>query len=403
MTALFIGVYADPNTISLINRNSKNSGSVSIAAIKYTHLIGEGIENEFGHNSTKLFLVPLGMYPICKFLIWFPRKINDSYYIPFINIIFFKQISISVYLFFFSFFWYFKNYRINQKYIFFSCVYLPFLIGLFPLKIFKSVYVTTFVPDLPEYEFFYSKSLFSLKFFFVPLYIYLSKKIISLSDYYVFITKYMVDFFPTKPYSIIEGFVDIKNNNIEVEVYKRNAIMYSGALLDKYGITYLLKAFIQIKGDYELWLFGNGDMDDIINKFSNLDSRIKYFGVRPNSEVLVFQKKAKLLINPRPSNNDFTKYSFPSKLMEYLVSGTPVLTTRLPGIPDDYSDKMYFIDCETVDGIKESILKCFSKSQTELNLFGFNAKLYVINNKNNYTLINNLVCEISINNKNRTF
>jgi hypothetical protein len=81
--------------------------------------------------------------------------------------------------------------------------------------------------------------------------------------------------------------------------------------------------------------------------------------------------------------------------MEYLASGTPVLTTRLPGIPDDYSDKMFFIDLETVEGIKDSMLNCLSKSQVELNLFGYNAKLYVTKNKNNYRLIEDLIVNLS--------
>lgn len=43
----------------------------------------------------------------------------------------------------------------------------------------------------------------------------------------------------------------------------------------------------------------------------------------PNSGVLKAQSESEILVNPRNDNNEFTKYSFPSKVIEYLGSGTP--------------------------------------------------------------------------------
>ena len=88
MKFLFIGVYANQDLILKLNKLSSNDGSMSIAAIKYTRLIGEGFKHNVGDNSTNLFLVPIGMYPVCKVFLWNKRKIDGNYYIPFINIIF---------------------------------------------------------------------------------------------------------------------------------------------------------------------------------------------------------------------------------------------------------------------------------------------------------------------------
>ena len=122
-----------------------------------------------------------------------------------------------------------------------------------------------------------------------------------------------------------------------------------------------------------------------------MDYRIKYFGNRPNEEVIEYQKKAKILINPRFSSNEFTKYSFPSKLIEYMSSGTPVLTTRLLGIPDDYEDKMFYIDEETIYGLQNALLRCLNISQEDLNTFGINTRNYVIEEKNNFVQIKSLI------------
>jgi glycosyltransferase involved in cell wall biosynthesis len=392
MKVLFVGVYASQELVSRFNKQSNKEGSISVAAIKYTRLIGEGFKYNIGSNSTNLFLVPIGMYPVCKIKLWSKIKIEDNHYIPFINFIIIKQLSITLYLFYFSIKWYFQNIGNEKKIIVFSFLYLPFLIAIAPLRLLKNIYITSFVPDMPEYEFSYSKTKFSLKKGLVPLYIYISNKIVGVNDYFVYITKYMKDIFGEKPYQVIEGFTDAEITIRENEyILEKKGIMYAGALFEKFGLKILLDAFIEIEGDFELWLFGTGDMEKEIQLYSLKDTRVRYFGNRPNGEILEFEKKAKLLVNPRFSDNEFTKYSFPSKLMEYMSSGTPVLTTKLPGIPDDYHDKMYYIGEETTLGLKESMLRCLSKPQKELDLFGANAKAYVLDRKNNYIQINVLI------------
>lgn len=198
--------------------------------------------------------------------------------------------------------------------------------------------------------------------------------------------------FGNKLFYIIEGFTDIHQKEPkDTNIGKKNAIMYAGSLYEKFGIKYLLSAFHEIDGDYELWLFGKGDLKKEIELYAQKDTRIKYWGVRPNEEILEYEKKAKLLVNPRFTVNEFTKYSFPSKLMEYMASGTPLLTTKLLGIPDDYHDKMFFIDDETIAGLKNSLLRCLAKPQKELDSFGRNTQAFVMNEKNNYKQIGKLL------------
>ena len=45
-------------------------------------------------------------------------------------------------------------------------------------------------------------------------------------------------------------------------------------------------------------------------------------------------------MNPRSADAEYTKYSFPSKTIEYLATGVPVVMNRLPGIPEEYE---YFV------------------------------------------------------------
>ena len=106
-------------------------------------------------------------------------------------------------------------------------------------------------------------------------------------------------------------------------------------------------------------------------------------GVRPNSEIVYEEQRAALLINPRPSAEEYTKYSFPSKTMEYLVSGTPVMTTKLSGIPKDYDGYLYWIEDETSDGIEKALKEFFKIDKTTRYDSGKRSREFVMNNKSN--------------------
>ena len=208
-------------------------------------------------------------------------------------------------------------------------------------------------------------------------------------DYYVILTQQMNEIVNprNKPYVVIEGMVDLKMDcmpNKLVDKYKEKVIIYAGALYEKYGVTSLIEAFIELKDkDARLWLFGDGDLVNEIKIYQEKDSRIKYFGVVPNEYVVREQLKATLLVNPRPSTEDFTKYSFPSKNMEYMASGTAVLTTSLQGIPKEYNEYVYLFNDETVDGMIETLTTILSKDKSELHDKGNKAKEFVLKAKNN--------------------
>lgn len=213
--------------------------------------------------------------------------------------------------------------------------------------------------------------------------------VISQYDKYVFLTEQMNKAinYKNKPYVIVEGQVDYKMQYTlidEKQKYKKRICLYSGALEEKYGIAKLVNCFIKADlKNVELHLYGTGKYKEQLLKITKSHKNIKYFGVVLNSEVVKEQMKATLLINPRPSNEEFTKYSFPSKNMEYMASGTPVLTTYLPGMPEEYKKYVYIFDDETENGMTETLKIILSKSQEELEEKGKSAKEFVLKRKNN--------------------
>ncbi len=149
------------------------------------------------------------------------------------------------------------------------------------------------------------------------------------------------------------------------------------------GIEYFVEGFLNANLDgVELHFYGTGDLVEWVIEMSNKHPQIKYMGNVSNDEIIKKQQEAFLLINPRPSNQEFCKYSFPSKTIEYMASGTPVLMTRLPGVPEDYFDYVYLLKEETSEGVREILGSILSKSIEENRLLGQKARNYVKENKN---------------------
>ena len=189
---------------------------------------------------------------------------------------------------------------------------------------------------------------------------------------------------PDKPCLIIEGIVN-KNlfvaNKKYINLKKEKAVMYAGMLNKKHRIEMLIKGFMLTKGDYELWLFGSGDFEREIQEYAKNDKRIKFFGRVNRNVVLEYEHRASLLVNIRDSKEEYTKFSFPSKTIEYMACGTPLLTTKLPGIPDEYYEYCYTLDDETVDGVNKSLENILSLPQDELLTKGKEAMNFIFSNK----------------------
>ena len=90
-----------------------------------------------------------------------------------------------------------------------------------------------------------------------------------------------------------------------------------------------------------------------------------------------------LLVNPRPTDEEYTNYSFPSKTLEYMSSGTYTLSTRLGGVPEEYFAHLGVIEDYTSSGIRDTIITALAKGRKELHKLGMEAKSFVLENKNN--------------------
>lgn len=205
---------------------------------------------------------------------------------------------------------------------------------------------------------------------------------------YIYLTKAMCQAVaPEKPYIVVEAIADVSSIQQPKLEEKANirAIMYAGMLHEKYGIINLLDAFDLLSNqNTELWLFGQGTAVAEIQRRTKNDARIKYFGSLPREIILQYERQATCLINPRNVDEMFTEYSFPSKTIEYMLSGTPVLTTKLKGIPSEYFEYVFTADSNAPVDLKLAIEAILKIPQKELVRFGQEAQGFVAREKNSY-------------------
>lgn len=208
-------------------------------------------------------------------------------------------------------------------------------------------------------------------------------------DAYVFLTEQMNSVVNRRhvPYAIIEGQVDVA---MELRVNDRESedagfvCLYAGGVDRRYGVETLVRGFLETtSSEAELHIYGSGDFEQELRSLAEDNQRLKYFGTVPNEVVVEKELKATLLVNPRPTTEDFTRFSFPSKNMEYMASGTPLLTTRLPGMPEEYLPHVYVLEDETSAGVAAALETLFATARDELHRKGKGAKDFVLHNKNN--------------------
>ena len=217
----------------------------------------------------------------------------------------------------------------------------------------------------------------------------ISNFIIRNSTDYVFLTQAMNEYLgnTTKPYVVLEGHADISMENCRPSMDRKlspKVCMYAGCISKQYGLGDLVTAFQ--KADLpgvQLHLYGPCDYPEELKQIAAEDPRIVYGGMLLNTEIVDKEMEATLLVNPRPTHEEFVKYSFPSKTMEYMSTGTPVLTTKLPGMPEAYYPHVYFIEQETVDGIIDALRKTLAHSDEALFEKGCKARTFVLESRNN--------------------
>jgi len=208
---------------------------------------------------------------------------------------------------------------------------------------------------------------------------------IKCADSIIALNPKAVDLFaPGTPFIIIEGGVneqDVKPINQEKSNNKR--IVYSGALTEYSGILTLIESmkFIEDK-DIKLEIYGGGYIEDQVKLMAESMPNVFFCGKVSNDKMLDIQRNAYLLVNPRPTKDSIAQVTFPSKMFEYMISGTPVISTKLNGLSQGFLSRIFVIEDETPEGFSKTINRVCRMSQDDLKAVAESAYSFILKEKN---------------------
>ena len=250
-------------------------------------------------------------------------------------------------------------------------------------KRYPNTKIVCLVTDLPEYM---SSKKNIIRDAYKKIEDTLLKKCYESVDGWVLLSQHMAERLPIKKdnWVVMEGIYNgLTDDAVESTKSDEKYILYSGTLAKRYGIQTLVKAFHKSNiPDVKLYICGAGDSQKMIESYSQKDKRVRYLGQLRREDVLKLQKNAMLLVNPRTPEGEFTKYSFPSKTMEYMASGVPVLMYRLPGIPEEYFNYCYKVEDVGETALTKAIEDVLNKSSEELANMGKSAREFILEHKN---------------------
>ncbi len=246
------------------------------------------------------------------------------------------------------------------------------------------------IPDLPQDVGNKNKSISKTQSFLRGLYFKRTEDYFPSFDSFVLLTQYMREVVPCNDSQFIvsEGIYEetVTHRPIHVSDSEDFVLFYGGMLHERFGVKQLVDVFHSISNPkMKLQLCGYGDCVEYVKSLSESDKRIEYLGVIERERVLALEASASLLINPRiPDDNPFTRYSFPSKTMEYFASATPSLIYQLDGIPEEYYRYCYSLDANHTDSdsLRDKIQEIYSTPISERIKKGQEARHFIIENKN---------------------
>ena len=268
--------------------------------------------------------------------------------------------------------------------IMFYALTLPFAkLARYVKKKYPDIKICAVVPDLPQYMDTQSKKKAWYKRIVKDMRIRATYSCTRFIDKYIVLTETMKTDLNTENYLVMEGIAPQFKEFSYVERDKK-IVIYAGTLNKRYGIMDLVEAFSIASAknsSLELHIYGYGDSVLDIKEACKTNSAIKYFGTVSSDQLKDVILNADVLVNPRKNNEVFTKYSFPSKNLDYLSYGIPFVGYKLDGIPSEYFSYIITPNSDENCDLAEKILEAADMNKDERYNYYMHARDFIENNK----------------------
>ena len=173
-------------------------------------------------------------------------------------------------------------------------------------------------------------------------------------DGYLSLTNGLVEVYNSSaPSYVFEGLVCEESEGKKDPIF--NYFYFGGSLYERYGVKTLVDAFHKSNVKYKLVLAGSGPLAEYIEQMAEDDYRILYLSQLSKEKNIAYMRNSIANINPRPLDPKMDNESVPSKLLEYLSIGTPVISTKFPKLFSTFKDDITWIEGNSVEDMKYTL------------------------------------------------
>ena len=157
--------------------------------------------------------------------------------------------------------------------------------------------------------------------------------------------------------------IETVNTNKKDKDYEVIDVLYVGQVSEHKGVHILIKAFRQLNyKNIRLHILGKGESEDKFKNIAESDQRILFHGFVPDEELTRLYNKANVTVVP-----SIWYDNSPMVIYESFIAGTPVIGSRIGGIPEliEAGKNGFLFEAGNVDELK-AILENLIRTPAEL-------------------------------------
>ena len=143
----------------------------------------------------------------------------------------------------------------------------------------------------------------------------------------------------------------------EMNTYGKLHLLYAGSLDESRGVLGLIKLMKQVEDIASLTITGRGIISPALQTIYQNSSNITFKGFLDESQFEKILLDCDICVNPTPVNSQFSKFSFPSKVVFYLNHGKNVLSTRLDVLLNSpYRDMVMYYEASNPQSFRDVLV-----------------------------------------------
>jgi hypothetical protein len=173
------------------------------------------------------------------------------------------------------------------------------------------------------------------------------------------------------------GIPKYKSNNITLSPLN---LIFTGTITKLTGIEEFAEQFGDLKiPGIELHIYGKGDF----NKLYSLEKKYNNIFIHGYVSILELENamlNAFAFVNPRNDKEESNQNTFPSKLLEYISYGKPILSSFSNSLDEEFNKLLLLYDSNNIMSLNEQLMVIKNMNNDELTAHKNKLRLYTINN-----------------------